>query len=100
MAFLTTAAPASAAINRQSVWTLTGTDCHLMVGGYMNPSRYPGTASQVACASRHTIQVRNELWYRGTSKMRGAEAGFDQAVALMPHKSYYGAWRTLGLLNE
>jgi hypothetical protein len=32
--------------------------------------------------------------------MRGAEAGFDQAVALMPHKSYYGSWKTVGLLGE
>jgi LmbE family N-acetylglucosaminyl deacetylase len=46
------------------------------------------------------VSFRYEQWYRGASKMRGAEAGFDQAVALMPHKSYYGAWHTLGLLDE
>src|SRR5215204_1596703 len=46
------------------------------------------------------VSFRYEQWYRGASQMRGAEAGFDQAVALMPHKSYYGSWRTLGLLNE
>jgi N-acetylglucosamine malate deacetylase 1 len=46
------------------------------------------------------VSFRYEQWYRGASKMRGAEAGFDQAVALMPHKSYYGAWRTVELLGE
>jgi LmbE family N-acetylglucosaminyl deacetylase len=46
------------------------------------------------------VSFRYEQWYRGASKMRGAEAGFDQAVALMPHKSYYGSWRTVGLLAE
>jgi LmbE family N-acetylglucosaminyl deacetylase len=46
------------------------------------------------------VSFRYEQWYRGASQMRGAEAGFDQAVALMPHKSYYGSWHTLGLLDE
>ena len=46
------------------------------------------------------VSFRYEQWYRGASQMRGAEAGFEQAVALMPHKSYYGSWRTLGLLND
>jgi hypothetical protein len=32
--------------------------------------------------------------------MRGAEAGFDQAVALMPHKTYYGSWKQVDLLTE
>jgi LmbE family N-acetylglucosaminyl deacetylase len=41
-----------------------------------------------------------EQWYRGTSMMRGAEAGVAQAVALMPHKSYYGAWKKVDLLGE
>ncbi len=40
-----------------------------------------------------------EQWYRGASMMRGAEAGCAQAVALMPHKSYFGARQTVGLLG-
>lgn len=43
---------------------------------------------------------RYEQWYRGTSQMRGAEAGVAQAVALMPHKSYYGSWRKVALLGQ
>jgi LmbE family N-acetylglucosaminyl deacetylase len=46
------------------------------------------------------VPFRYEQWYRGASKMRGAEAGFDQAVTLMPHKSYYGSWKTVELLEE
>ncbi|MGH2557769.1 MAG: PIG-L deacetylase family protein [Thermomicrobiales bacterium] len=43
---------------------------------------------------------RYEQWYRGASKMRGAEAGVEQAVALMPHKSYFGARQTIALLGQ
>jgi LmbE family N-acetylglucosaminyl deacetylase len=43
---------------------------------------------------------RYEQWYRGASRMRGAEAGVEQAVALMPHRSYYGSWRTMELLGQ
>jgi LmbE family N-acetylglucosaminyl deacetylase len=46
------------------------------------------------------VSFRYEQWYRGASKMRGAEAGFDQAVALMPHKSYFGVRQTVELLGE
>ena len=49
---------------------------------------------------KEVVPFRYEQWYRGASQMRGAESGFDQAVALMPHKSYYGSWHTLGLLDE
>src|SRR6478752_6300581 len=42
---------------------------------------------------------RYEQSYLGASRMRGAEAGFDQAVTLMPHKSYYGSWTTVDLLE-
>lgn len=46
------------------------------------------------------VAFRYEQWYRGASQMRGAEAGFEQAVALMPYKSYYGMRRPLELLHE
>ena len=46
------------------------------------------------------VPFRYEQWYQGASMLRGAEAGFDRAVALMPHTSYYGAWRTVGMLGE
>ncbi len=45
------------------------------------------------------VSFRYEQWYRGASKMRGAEAGFDQAVALMPHQSYYGVRRPVEMLG-
>jgi LmbE family N-acetylglucosaminyl deacetylase len=45
------------------------------------------------------VPFRYEQWYRGASRMRGAEAGFDQAVALMPHASYYGARQPVELLG-
>jgi LmbE family N-acetylglucosaminyl deacetylase len=48
---------------------------------------------------REVVPFRYEQWYRGTSQQRGAEAGFDQAVALMAHKTYYGAWHSLDLLD-
>ena len=46
------------------------------------------------------VSFRYEQWYRGASEMRGAEAGFDRAVALMPHASYYGARRPVAMLGE
>jgi LmbE family N-acetylglucosaminyl deacetylase len=46
------------------------------------------------------VSFRYEQWYRGASQMRGAEAGFDQAVALMPYKSYFGARQKVELLGE
>lgn len=46
------------------------------------------------------VPFRYEQWYRGASEMRGAEAGFARAVALMEHASYYGARRPVGLLGE
>ena len=46
------------------------------------------------------VSFRYEQWYRGASALRGAEAGFDQAVALMPHVSYYGARRSVETLGE
>ena len=45
------------------------------------------------------VGFRYEQWYRGASQMRGAEAGFDHGVTLMPHKSYYGSWTTVDLLE-
>ena len=45
------------------------------------------------------VSFRYEQWYRGASTMRGAEAGFDQAVALMPHQSYYGVRRPVEMLG-
>ncbi len=45
------------------------------------------------------VPFRYEQWYRGASQMRGAEAGCDQAVALMPHASYYGARRSIEMLG-
>jgi LmbE family N-acetylglucosaminyl deacetylase len=32
-----------------------------------------------------------EQWYRGASQMRGAEVGYERAVALMHHRTYYGS---------
>lgn len=46
------------------------------------------------------VGFRYEQWYQGASKMRGAEAGFDHAVALMPYKTYYGSWKQVDLLDE
>jgi len=40
-----------------------------------------------------------EQWYRGASMMRGAEAGYEQAVALMKHKTYYGSRQKVTLLG-
>jgi N-acetylglucosamine malate deacetylase 1 len=48
---------------------------------------------------REVVPFRYEQWYRGASQMRGSEAGFDQAVALMPHATYYGAWKSVDLLD-
>lgn len=45
------------------------------------------------------VPFRYEQWYRGASQMRGAEAGFDQAVALMEHSSYYGRRHNVDLLG-
>ena len=46
------------------------------------------------------VSFRYEQWYRGASQMRGAEVGFDQAVALMRHESFYGMRQTVGMLGE
>jgi LmbE family N-acetylglucosaminyl deacetylase len=48
---------------------------------------------------REVVPFDYEQWYRGASLMRGAEAGFAQAVALMPHQSYYGARRPVEMLG-
>jgi hypothetical protein len=58
---------ANAAINRGYTHAIAGTNCSVTVGGWLNTSRYPATASQVSCSSRHTVQVRNQLWYAGTN---------------------------------
>lgn len=49
---------------------------------------------------REVVPFQYEQWYRGASLMRGAEAGFAQAVALMPHQSYYGGRRPVAMLGE
>lgn len=69
LGMITTSSPASAAINRGTTWTITGTNCSLTVGGWQNTQRYPATASRVTCGSRHTVQVRNQLWYAGTNNV-------------------------------
>ena len=46
------------------------------------------------------VGFRYEQWYEGASVMRGAESGFDHAVALMPYKTYYGSWKTVDLLTD
>jgi hypothetical protein len=62
------ASPANAAINRGATYAIAGTNCSVTVGGWMNyPNRYPGVASQVTCATRHTVQVNNQIWYAGTN---------------------------------
>lgn len=48
---------------------------------------------------KEVVPFRYEQWYRGASEMRGAEAGFDRAVALMEHSSYYGSRQSVGLLG-
>jgi len=40
-----------------------------------------------------------EQWYRGASMMRGAEVGYEQAVALMNHRTYYGSRTKAKLLG-
>lgn len=69
LAMLTVSSPASAAINRGTTWTLGGTNCKLTVGGWPNTRHYPGTASRISCATPHTIQVRNQLWWAGTNNV-------------------------------
>ena len=49
---------------------------------------------------REVVPFRYEQWYRGASQLRGSEAGFDQAVALMPHRTFYGAWHSVALLDD
>ncbi len=46
------------------------------------------------------VSFRYEQWYEGASRMRGAEAGFDRAVALMRPESYYGVRKPVELLGE
>jgi LmbE family N-acetylglucosaminyl deacetylase len=48
---------------------------------------------------REVVPFQYEQWYRGASIMRGAEAGFERAVALMEHASYYGARRPVEMLG-
>lgn len=42
---------------------------------------------------------RYEQWYRGASRMRGAEVGLDRAVALMNHRTYYDSRQKATLLG-
>jgi N-acetylglucosamine malate deacetylase 1 len=54
------------------------------------------------------VSFQYEQWYRGTSLTRAAEASraagqgaqFQQAIALMPHETYYTAWSYADLLGE
>lgn len=45
------------------------------------------------------VPFQYEQWYRGASEMRGAEAGFERAVALMQSSSYYGVRRPVEMLG-
>lgn len=45
------------------------------------------------------VPFRYEQWYRGASEMRGAEAGCERAVALMPHETYFGSRTNVNLLG-
>ena len=45
------------------------------------------------------VPFQYEQWYRGASEMRGAEAGFKRAVALMPYKTYFGSRTNVELLG-
>lgn len=61
---------ASKTINRGAVHAIPGTNCIITVGGWLNiPYRYPGVASQVLCASRHTVQVSNQIWWAGPNRV-------------------------------
>ncbi len=46
------------------------------------------------------VSFRYEQWYRGASEMRGAEAGFRRAVALMKPESVYSRRRPVQSLAE
>lgn len=46
------------------------------------------------------VSFAYEQWYRGASEMRGAEAGFERAVALMPHETYFGSRTNVDLLGR
>jgi LmbE family N-acetylglucosaminyl deacetylase len=48
---------------------------------------------------KEVVPFRYEQWYRGASQMRGAEAGFEQAVALMPYRTYFGMRTNTDLLG-
>ena len=73
---VTTALPASAATPSHAFnltgkgWqAVAGTDCSVLVGTDMNtPNAWPGTATQVSCASPHTTEVYSvlEFWWQGS----------------------------------
>jgi len=83
-----TAAPADAAINRGSAYTVAGTNCTVTVGGFPNAGKYPGTASQVSCTTQHTIQLQNLIYYAGTN---GVPVLFGQSG----WSTYYNAYRNV-----
>jgi hypothetical protein len=92
---VTTALPASAAtsshaFNLTGPWqTVAGTNCSVLVGTDMNsPNAWPGTATQVSCASPHTTQVYSILeflyqgswWYWTTPTYTYANANGTNAI--------------------
>jgi LmbE family N-acetylglucosaminyl deacetylase len=61
--------------------------------------RYIAAIHAYSLFRKEVVPFGYEQWYRGASQMRGAEAGFEQAVALMEHSSYYGRQHSVGLLD-
>jgi LmbE family N-acetylglucosaminyl deacetylase len=61
--------------------------------------RYIDAIHAYSLFRREVVPFQYEQWYRGASLMRGAEAGFEQAVALMEHSTYFGSRRNVPLLG-
>ena len=61
--------------------------------------RYIDAIHAYSLFRKEVVPFGYEQWYRGASQMRGAEAGFEQAVALMPYKTYFGSRHNTDLLG-
>ena len=61
--------------------------------------RYIEAIHAYALFRGEVARFRYEQWYDGASRMRGAEAGIERAVALMRPESYYGVRRPVALLG-
>lgn len=102
---LVTAPTASAAVNTGAPYgAWNWGDCHVMVGGFLNPSRWGYGDTTVQCRTNHSMSITTRLYHNGSwirTGSRSAYTWYSGDVLTTPGVcgARSGSWQTVGVVS-